>query len=166
MAEPKLIESGVLTLVLTKDISMHKCPVSRGSCQDFSFFFFFFTETNGNEKSTRTPGLVNLISNQHNIQYQRSISLWQRGNAPLSFPAGKPAGVQNCLTALVSALDPTSLLVPPANGWAQWWGYSAGSSCLTQAASSRQPLSSGTPVGFFYWILLSVFLFTGVQLAW
>lgn len=47
-AEPRPIESGVLTLVLTQDISMQKCTVSKGSCHDFTETWY---------KVIRTPEL-------------------------------------------------------------------------------------------------------------
>lgn len=129
----------------------------------------FFTETHGMEKSTRTLGFVNLTSHQHNSWYQGSISLWQCGSELLNSPSRGPAkGSRVPLTASVSALwthfsvDVKATLPP---GWAQWLGSSADPTCSTQTASNRQPLSSGTPAVFFYPILPSLSVVTGVRPA-
>lgn len=98
-------------------------------------------------------------------------------SVPISYPSGGPAkGRRVAWEPQLLPYGPTSPLVSPtllpANGWALQYGYSAGPSCLTQAATNRQPRSSGAPVGLAKMhCCLRLFLpnslcpFTGVRLA-
>lgn len=106
----------------------------------------FFTKTHGMEKSTmKRPGFVNLTSNQHNIWYQISISLWGCWRVLLSSPSRGPAkGSGVAWQPQLVPGGPTSLWcqghtspkVAPPNGWVQWcWPILLGTSFLQQAAA-------------------------------
>lgn len=89
-----------------------------------------------------------------------------KGASQLSFKR-TCQGERSCMTAQLVPRGPTSL-------WCQGhtsprWPHpmaecnGAGPSCLAQAFSNRQPLSSGTPVVYIYPVLPSLSLFTGVR---